>query len=211
MKTKQDGDIPVAVFTNTKLTEKGAVRLQKTASGIGNGEYPDPQVRIYAADSEGNKTGDALWSGTLPANGDAVYPNCYLPQGRYVIEESGAEAEGYSYTASLQQDGGETRDEALLFSVSAGTVTSLTLSNTYSEAGTEPEDPADPAWDVSRSKTATNLDENYESKVTLSLPSAEEHLVTDVVFVLDESSCSEPVKAEVAKMLETLYAQVKNT
>ena len=211
VKTKQDGDIPVAVFTNTKLPEKGAVRLQKTASGIGNGEYPDPQVHIYAADSEGNKTGDALWSGTLPANGDAVYPNCYLPQGRYVIEESGAEAEGYSYTASLQQDGGKTRDEALLFSVSAGTVTSLTLSNTYSEAGTEPEDPADPAWDVSRSKTATNLDENYESKVTLSLPSAEEHLVTDVVFVLDESSCSEPVKAEVAKMLETLYAQVKNT
>ena len=187
------------------------MRLQKTASGIGDGEYPDPQVRIYAANSEGNKTGDALWSGTLPANGDAVYPNCYLPQGRYVIEESGAEAEGYSYTASLQQYGGETQEEALLFSVSAGTITSLTLSNTYSKSGTEPEAPADPAWDVSRSKTATNLDENYESKVTLSLPSAEEHLVTDVVFVLDESSCSEPVKAEVAKMLETLYAQVRKT
>ena len=128
-----------------------------------------------------------------------------------MIEESGAEAEGYSYTASLQQDGGETQEEALLFSVSAGTITSLTLSNTYSKSGTEPEAPADPAWDVSRSKTATNLDENYESKVTLSLPSAEEHLVTDVVFVLDESSCSEPVKAEVAKMLETLYAQVRKT
>ena len=52
------------------------------------------------------------------------------------------------------------------------------------------------SWDVSRSKTATNLDQAYRSQVTLSLPSHEEKLVTDVVFVLDESSCSEPVKAE---------------
>ena len=60
----------------------------------------------------------------------------------------------------------------------------------------------------SKSKEATNLDENYESRVTLSLPSAEKQLETDVVFVLDESSCSDPVKAAVAKMLETLYKQV---
>ena len=63
------------------------------------------------------------------------------------------------------------------------------------------------SWDVSRSKTATNLDQAYRSQVTLSLPSHEEKLVTDVVFVLDESSCSEPVKAEVAQMLQALYAQ----
>ena len=69
----------------------------------------------------------------------------------------------------------------------------------------------DSEWEVSRSKTATNLDRNYQSEVTLSLPSAEEQLVTDVVFVLDESSCSEPVKAEVSGMLEELYAQVDST
>lgn len=63
-------------------------------------------------------------------------------------------------------------------------------------------------WNVSKSKTATNLDENYESKVTLSLPSAEEELVSDIVFVMDESSCSEPVKAEVAKMLDDLNASI---
>ena len=66
-------------------------------------------------------------------------------------------------------------------------------------------------WDVSKSKTATNLDDNYEANVTLSLPSAEEQLVTDVVFVLDESSCSEPVKAQVAQMLDTLYQQIEKT
>ena len=44
------------------------------------------------------------------------------------------------------------------------------------------------AWDVSCSKDATGLDENYTSEVTLALPSEEEELSTDVVFVLDGSS-----------------------
>lgn len=66
-------------------------------------------------------------------------------------------------------------------------------------------------WDISKSKTATNLDANYESKVTLSLPSAEEQLETDVVFVLDESSCSDQVKGAVATMLENLYQQIEDT
>ena len=43
--------------------------------------------------------------------------------------------------------------------------------------------------DVSRSKTATKLDKKtWTSDVTLSLPSAEENLASDVVFVLDGSS-----------------------
>ena len=43
-------------------------------------------------------------------------------------------------------------------------------------------------WQTSKSKTATQLDSAFESKVTLSLPSAEEQLVTDIVFVLDKST-----------------------
>lgn len=43
-------------------------------------------------------------------------------------------------------------------------------------------------WDVSKSKTATNLDENYESQVTLSLPSASFRPSVDVVIVIDVSS-----------------------
>ena len=42
-------------------------------------------------------------------------------------------------------------------------------------------------WDVSCSKTATELDENYQSKVTLSLPSAATENVIDVVFVVDNA------------------------
>ena len=49
----------------------------------------------------------------------------------------------------------------------------------------------EPAWDISHSKVATALNENNESTVTLSLPSAEENLNSDVVFVLDGSSSAD--------------------
>ena len=55
------------------------------------------------------------------------------------------------------------------------------------------------AWDVSRSKKATNLDSNYESKVTLSIPSAETTASADVVIVMDVSSSMYPADITEAK------------
>lgn len=79
----------------------------------------------------------------------------------------------------------------------------------------DPVDPVDPpeppTWELSKDKTATALDSNYNSKVTLSLPSAEKELVSDVVFVLDKSSCKEDVTDNALKMLADLGASVKNT
>lgn len=65
-------------------------------------------------------------------------------------------------------------------------------------------------WDISKSKTATNLDANYESKVTLSLPSAEEPLVSDIVFVLDKSTSAQ-LEQQALDMLEKLKAHVEET
>ena len=80
---------------------------------------------------------------------------------------------------------------------------------------TEKEDPVDPpeppTWDHSKDKTATELDNNFNYRVTLSLPSAEKELVSDVVFVLDKSSCKEDVTDNALKMLAALGASVKNT
>ena len=61
-------------------------------------------------------------------------------------------------------------------------------------------------WDVSRSKTATALDTStWTSNVTLSLPSAEEALTSDVVFVLDGSSSADTgVVKESLTLLESL-------
>lgn len=59
---------------------------------------------------------------------------------------------------------------------------------------------------VSKSKTVTPLDtETWTSDVTLSLPSAEEKLDSDVVFVLDgSSSTNESVKNEALSLLSDL-------
>ena len=81
--------------------------------------------------------------------------------------------------------------------------------------GIDPIDPGEPGggdWDEnhSKSKTATPLDANYESDVTLSLPSAEEQLESDVVFVLDKST-STIVEDEALAMLDDLRGQIVQT
>ena len=75
----------------------------------------------------------------------------------------------------------------------------------------KPLEPGEGNWEVSKSKTATPLDSNYQSKVTLSLPASEEELVSDVVFVLDESSAYEAVVDEMDTMLQELAQQVTET
>ena len=81
----------------------------------------------------------------------------------------------------------------------------------YQESTTETAE-ADPIdWDVSKSKIATKLDTNtWTSDVTLSLPSAEEALGSDIVFVLDKSSCKKETAASAAQMLTALQSQVQS-
>ncbi len=74
----------------------------------------------------------------------------------------------------------------------------------------EPDDPTLPDWEFSKSKTATNLDGNYKSQVTLSLPAAQETLESDVVFVLDKST-SANVEKQMISMLNDLNEQAKAT
>ncbi len=68
-----------------------------------------------------------------------------------------------------------------------------------------------PKLDVSKSKTATNLqqnaDGNWQSNVTLSLPSEEYSQTMDVVFVIDDSSAGSGIFAGPAMdLLDTLRA-----
>ena len=78
----------------------------------------------------------------------------------------------------------------------------------YEETYTEPKE-ADPIdWDVPKSKTATQLDTNtWTSDVTLSLPSAEENLASDVVFVLDKSQCRNASATAAQELVSQLLAQ----
>ena len=69
-----------------------------------------------------------------------------------------------------------------------------------------------PEWDISRSKVATALNENNESTVTLSLPSAEENLNSDVAFVLDGSSSADTeVVKDSLKLLDELKTATENS
>ena len=80
----------------------------------------------------------------------------------------------------------------------------------FTANATESTDSQETKWNISKSKTATELDENYESQITLSLPAAEEQLVSDVVFVLDKST-SAKVEEEALTMLKTLQQQIQDT
>lgn len=81
----------------------------------------------------------------------------------------------------------------------------------YQEKTTEDAE-ADPIeWNVSRSKTATALDTStWTSNVTLSLPSAEEKLASDVVFVLDKSTSTD-LEGQALGMLAALKDQAAST
>ena len=68
----------------------------------------------------------------------------------------------------------------------------------------EPNDPNAPVWQTSKSKKATKLNGNYESKVTLSLPSAEENLATDVVLAMDVSWYTDKTLTAVKGLLNDL-------
>ena len=86
---------------------------------------------------------------------------------------------------------------------------SLKAATKKSSGGTEDTDPIE--WTVSRSKTATALDTStWTSNVTLSLPSAEEALASDVVFVLDKST-STKLEDQALGMLNKLKEQAKST
>lgn len=126
VENKSDDAIPIANFTNKKLTEEAGISIRKTASGL-TGGYPNPTVTIYPADGEGKPTGTALWSGTLTANGDTLYLKTTLPAGTYVVVETGETVEGYTCTATL--NGGA----AMTFTAAAGSRHDLVVTNTYVE------------------------------------------------------------------------------
>ncbi len=146
-----------------------------------------------------------------------------LPAGEYIVSEENAGVDGYTweamYHAGTASDATVTVNnantaqnqpatDAQTVTVAADSTRTMTVTNTY----TKNQGPVTPTekWDVSKSKTATKLDSNYESKVKLSIPSSEEQLVSDVVFVLDKST-SANLESQALAMLSNLKNQIKKT
>lgn len=120
--------------------------------------------------------------------------------------KTGSDADTYNYTITVT---GQDKEQTSNYD-------SKECTATFTIEKKEKPKPSDPVeLDVSRSKTASGLTKNsngdWTTDVTLSIPSSEKQLVSDVLFILDESSCSESVKASVNSMLDALYKQIENS
>ncbi len=132
-------DNPVVTFINTRLAEMSSVSIKKTATDLPNGtDYPNPTVSIYAVDENGSKLdNEAIWTGTLTANGDTLYIKPLFKSGTYIVEETGADVTDYDYatTLSVKENGADVQCNGITFTVGEKPKTySLTVENQYKSA-----------------------------------------------------------------------------
>lgn len=134
VETKSDDEIPIANFTNKKLSDEAGIKIKK--AGYGLSSYPNPTVAIYNASDCTSGVPDegatAVWTGTLTTNsGEFIYLNVTLPTGDYVVVETGAAVEGYDLTTTLTS--ANTTISGMSFTAVANTVHELVVTNTYAE------------------------------------------------------------------------------
>ncbi len=139
-----------------------------------------------------------VWKDGTTANANVVT--------EIVAELGGADMYPYDKTSLVNDEPYTTQDTDQVENPLTHGAIELYASN----APADPINPDAPEWETSKSKKATNLDSNYESRVTLSLPAAQETLETDVVFVVDKST-SVDVQDEAVNMLKSLQKQVEDS
>lgn len=175
--------------TESTVDFEFTVKLTREGGRVLNGRYD-------YIDPDGNTQTVTLENGSFTVAmgaGESITVKDLLPGTKYEVTES----ENNSYVSSSEN--------------AVGSINNDTVTVTFTNTEKEPVPPIESGdWDVSKSKTATNLDENFESDVTLSLPSAETQLASDVVFVLDKST-SAALEEQALEMLKNLQAQVQET
>ena len=174
--------------------------------------------------------GSAVYNNTAAAAGDDLYlnngsiftlPNAKAMSGDRILsfdnmEITGWYHDGYKWNTAANDGQGdfeqidrwtvETADEYVPVENDSHAVSLKAATKKSSGGGTDPIE-----WNVSRSKIATALDTStWTSNVTLSLPSAEEALASDVVFVLDKSTSTD-LEDQALRMLNKLKEQAKST
>ena len=199
-----------------------SVLCNNIASGYGGGIYASASNINIAANS-------AVYNNTAATAGDDLFffsnstftlPNAKDMSGDRILFPDKAEITGWYHDGWRKWDNDkddyvqigrwtvETADEYTPVENDPHAI-SLKAAMKKSSGGTEDTDHIE--WDVSRSKTATALDTStWTSNVTLSLPSAEEALASDVVFVLDKST-SAKMEEQALKMLTALKEQTEKT
>ncbi len=218
------GDLTISEGANVEITNNTVTN--NIMGGFGGGiyvgyeDYSDSKV-ILPSNSK-------IYNNHAPVAGDDIYiaPKASITFSGvgtdWILDDTNLPITGWYYDG--HKNGDETKrwkqdtqeDSYQLFNnfdengkAVLNTVTSLKAAHAYSY---NPETPVNPIkWQVSKSKTATNLDANYQSQVTLSLPAAEKAPVTDVVFVLDRSSSAGDARGEISDMMDSLLEITENS
>ena len=123
-------------------------------------------------------------------------------------EETEAEETDEEPTEAPAEEAVEDETEAPTVDATSEEPTEITPEEEPKEEEPETTEPLLKDWEVSKSKTATELDENFETEVTLSLPAADEQLVSDVVLVLDKSTSAD-IEDQALAMLQALKSQIE--
>ena len=206
--------------------QSGAVMHENAATGMGGAiyAYNDANINIAKNSAVYNNTAKTAGDDLLFNGSTFTLPNAKDMSGDRILSSNKAEITGwyhdgwFKWNAAAQDGKGgyeeigrwtvETADEYVPVENDSHAV-SLKAATKKSSGGTEDTDPIE--WNVSRSKTATALDTStWTSNVTLSLPSAEEALASDVVFVLDKSTSTE-LEDQALGMLAALKDQAAST
>lgn len=221
------------IFTYKSGSAVINVDLQSGAVMHNNNAVTNMGGAIYANASNINiAANSAVYNNTAKTAGDDLLfngstftlPNAKDMSGDRILSSDKAEITGwyhdgwFKWNAAAQDGKGgyeeigrwtvETADEYVPVENDSHAV-SLKAATKKSSGGTEDTDPIE--WNVSRSKTATALDTStWTSNVTLFLPSAEEALASDVVFVLDKSTSTE-LEDQALGMLAALKDQAAST
>ena len=201
-----------------------SVLCNNIASGYGGGIYASASNINIAANS-------AVYNNTATTAGDDLFffsnstftlPNAKKMSGDRILSSDKLEITGWYHdgwnkwnAAANNGQGGyeqigrwtlETADEYVPVENDPHAISLKAATKNSSGGGTDPIE-----WNVTRSKTATALDTStWTSNVTLSLPSAEEKLASDVVFVLDKSTSAEK-EEQALGMLTALKEQTAKT
>ena len=204
--------------------QSGAVMHDNAATGMGGAiyAYNDANINIAKNSAVYNNTAKTAGDDLLFNGSTFTLPNAKDMSGDRILSSDKAEITGwyhdgwFKWNAAAQDGKGgyeeigrwtvETADEYVPVENDSHAVSLKAATKKSSGGGTDPIE-----WNVSRSKTATALDTStWTSNVTLSLPSAEEALASDVVFVLDKST-STKLEDQALGMLNKLKEQAKST
>ena len=194
------------------------VDVNGTVSGnsaaVGGGIYTGENAYGEAYDGKINLLDASVYNNTADEEGADIWQGSHNQMdlkevgSDWVLEECDHVIDGWYYDQSSSR---WSENSAWFFALdqlsgTACVADAVALKAAHSPTPLDPGDPGLPDWEVSKSKTATNLDANYESQVTLSLPAASYKGDLDVVFVLDGSTSSDQndLAVAAADLLSTL-------